>query len=320
MKMTLFVALFTPLIAYPAFATPQTYVPDTTHNSINQPSEGSLTADTHLSAPTRFVEVSGVRYAYRRFGSERGTPLIFLQHFRGGLDHWDPLLTDVLAKGRPVILFNNAGVASSSGETPDTIDAMGDHVAAFVNALGLSQVDVLGFSIGGYVAQAFTVRHPHLVRKLVLVGTGPRNGESPTDPRVLQVAGKAVPSLDDFLFLFFAPTETSQAAGKAFWERRHQRQDQDPLSSPQTAKAQVVAIMEWRQPRGERHAYLKTIKQPTLVVNGNNDVMVPTINSFNLSQHIPNAQLNVYPDSGHGSQFQYPELFVTHTQLFLDAA
>lgn len=279
-----------------------------------------MTADTHITAPTRFVEANGIRYAYRRFGSETGTPLVFLQHFRGGLDNWDPLVTDGLAQGRPVILFNNAGVASSSGETPDTVDAMGDHVATFARALGLPQVDVLGFSIGGFVAQAFALRHPHLLRKLVLVGTGPRHGEPSTDPRVLQVAGSPVPSLDDFLFLFFAPTETSQAAGKAFWERRHQRQDQDPPSSLQTAKAQVAALTEWRQPRGERYAYLKSISQPTLVVNGNNDVMVPTINAFNLSQHIPNAQLIVYPDSGHGSQFQYPALFVTHTQLFLDAA
>src|ERR1700730_16828013 len=147
-----------------------------------------MATDTHITAPNRFVEAGGIRYAYRRFGAESGTPLVFLQHFRGGLDNWDPLVTDRLAQGRPVILFNNAGVASSSGETPNTIDAMGDHLAAFVNALGLPQVDVLGFSIGGYVAQSFVLRHPHVVSGLGLVGTGPRNGEPRKDPRVSEVA------------------------------------------------------------------------------------------------------------------------------------
>jgi len=253
-----------------------------------------MTKDTHVTAPICFVEADGIRYAYRRFGSESGTPLVFLQHFRGGLDNWDPLVTDGLAQGRPVILFNNAGVASSSGETPNTIDAMGDHLAAFVNALGLPQVDVLGFSIGGYVAQSFVLRHPHLVRRLVLAGTGPRNGEPRKNPRVSEVAGNPVPVCEDFLFLFFSPSEASQAAGRAFWERRHQRKDAVPPSS--------------------------TIKQPTLVVNGNDDIMVPTINAFTLSQRIPNAQLIVYPDSGHGALFQYPELFVAHTKLFLEYA
>jgi pimeloyl-ACP methyl ester carboxylesterase len=278
-----------------------------------------MTKATHVTAPTRFVEANGIRYAYRRFGSESGTPLVFLQHFRGGLDNWDPLVTDGLAQGRPVILFNNAGVASSSGETPDTVDAMADHLTTFVNALGLPQIDVLGFSIGGYVAQSFVLRHPHLVRRLVLVGTGPRNGEPGKDPRILEVAGNPIPVCEDFLFLFFSPSEASQAAGRAFWERRHQRMDADPPSSIQTMKAQQAALMEWRQPRGERYADLKAIKQPTLVVNGNDDIMVPTINSFTLSQHIPNAQLIVYPDSGHGALFQYPELFVAHTELFLGA-
>jgi pimeloyl-ACP methyl ester carboxylesterase len=281
--------------------------------------EIKMAKDTHLTAPTRFVEANGIRYAYRRFGSESGTPLVFLQHFRGGLDHWDPIVTDGLAQGRPVILFNNAGVASSSGETPDTVDAMGDHVAAFVNALGLPQVDVLGFSIGGYVAQSFVLRHAHLVRRLVLAGTGPRNGEPRTDPRISEIAGNPVPVCEDFLFLFFSPSDAGRAAGRAFWERRHLRKDADPPSSVQTMKAQRAATMEWLQPRGERYADLKTIKQPTLVVNGSNDIMIPTINSFMLSQHIPNAQLIVYPDSGHGSHFQYPELFVSHTKLFLDA-
>jgi pimeloyl-ACP methyl ester carboxylesterase len=275
--------------------------------------------DTHVTTTTRFIEANGIRYAYRRFGSKSGTPLVFLQHFRGNMDNWDPLVTDGLARERPVILFNNAGVASSSGETPDTIDAASDHVAAFVEALGLTQVDVLGFSIGGYIAQSVVLRYPHLVRRLVLVGTGPRNGEPGRDPRVMEVAGNAVPTLEDFLFLFFSPSAESQAAGKVFWERRHQRKHADPPSSPQTMKAQFAALAEWRQPRGERYADLKTIKQPTLVLNGNDDIMVPTINSFTLSQHIPNAQLIIYPNSGHGSHFQYPELFVKHTKLFLDA-
>ena len=277
-----------------------------------------MSRDTHTTAPTRYVEAGGIRYAYRRFGADAGVPLLFLQHFRGGMDHWDPLLTDGFAKDRPVILFNNAGVASSSGETPTTIDAMANHTAAFVHALGLTQVDVLGFSLGGYVAQVFALRHSPLVRSLMLLGTGPRAREGQVDPRVTQVAGTPVLTLDVFLYLFFSPSEASQAAGRAFWERRHQRVvDVDPPSSVETMKAQIAALMEWREIRGERFAELKNIHQPTLVVNGHNDVMVPSINSYILSQHIPNAQLIVYPDSGHAAQFQYPDLFLAHARLFL---
>src|ERR1700747_2671449 len=137
----------------------------------------------HTKAPTQFVEVHRIRFAYRRFGPDGGTPLLFMQHFRGGMDHWDPTVTDGFAKNRPVILFDNAGVAASSGETPDTIDAMAEHAADFVGALGLSQIDLLGFSIGGYIAQTLTIRHPEMIRRLILVGTGPRAGEPPQAPK-----------------------------------------------------------------------------------------------------------------------------------------
>jgi pimeloyl-ACP methyl ester carboxylesterase len=274
--------------------------------------------NTHVTAPTQFVEANGIRFGYRRFGRDSGIPLLFMQHFRGGMDNWDPAITDGFAQDRPVILFNNAGVASSSGDTPNTIDAMGRYAADFVHALGLSQVDVLGFSIGGTVAQAFTLQNPKLVRRLILVGTGPRGGEPTQDPQV-QVHSRGGSTLEDYLYLFFSPSSTSQAAGRAFWERRHVRKkDVDPDSSPQTMMAQVTAFYDWLQVKGERYAELKNITQPTLVVNGNRDVMIPTINSWTLAQHIPNAQLIIYPDSGHASHFQYPELFLIHARAFLD--
>jgi pimeloyl-ACP methyl ester carboxylesterase len=281
-----------------------------------------MSTDTHLTARTAFLEAGGIRYAYRQFGAPTGTPLLFLQHFRGGLDHWDPVITDGLAAGRPVILFNNAGVASSSGETPGTVDEMADHVAAFTRALGPATVDLLGFSLGGLVAQTVAVRHPELVRRLVLVGTLARNGiEEGRPDDVFEVATRNdPPSLEDFLYLFFEPSQTSQAAGRAFWERRHRRSaDVDPPTSQQTMHAQLAAMLEFREARGERFSELTRIVQPTLVVNGRNDIMAPTINSYVLAQHLPNAELVVYPDSGHGAHFQFAELFTSQVARFLDA-
>ncbi|MGI5144035.1 MULTISPECIES: alpha/beta fold hydrolase [unclassified Streptomyces] len=277
---------------------------------------------THVTAPTQYVEAGGARHAYRRFGKPGGTPLVFLVHFRGGMDNWDPAITDGLAATREVILFDYAGVAGSSGKVPETFEAFGDDSAAVIRALGITQADVLGFSIGGYIAQTLTLRHPDLVRRLVLVGTGPRAGEfEGQDPKIYEVAGRDPEISDDgYLFLFFEPTETSQQAGKNFLARRRQRTvDVVPRSSMQVAKAQVGAMGKWREQVGERWSELKTIQQPTLVVNGSHDVMVPTINSYILQQHIPGAQLIIYPDSGHGSLFQYPELFVSHVSRFLDS-
>lgn len=287
--------------------------------AVAKPAPGA--ANTHLGAPTRYVEKGGVRYAYRRFGATSGVPLIFLQHYRGGMDHWDPLITDGFAAGRPVILLDTAGLAGSTGTPPTTADTLADDVSTFTGALGLKRVDVLGFSLGGNVAQSVALRHADLVRRLILVGTGPRNGEPAKDPKIRGFADNPTPVMEDFLYLFFTPSDSSQAAGRAFWARRHLRtKDVDPPSSPELMKAQTAATLDWRQPRGERFADIRAIKQPTLVVNGSNDIMVPSVNAFYLQQNIPNATLILYPDAGHGAHFQYPKLFLSHAIPFLDAA
>ena len=236
------------------------------------------------------------------------------------MDHWDPLITDGLAAGREVILFNGRGVASSSGTPRTRIEHMADDAAAVIRALGLQTVDVLGFSLGGFQAQDLTLRHPTLVRKLMLLGTGPRGGNPDSDPGVLDAAPRPVPTVEDFLFLFFGRSEAARQAGLAFWERRHQRIEQDPASSPAVIQAQIEANMYYlaKLDRNEPFKHLREIRQPTFILNGSNDVMIPTINSWYMAQNIPNAQLFIYPDAGHAAQYQYPEQFLKHAIQFLD--
>lgn len=264
--------------------------------------------DTHLTAPTRFVQVDGDKFAYRRWGNATSgqPPVFFLQHFRGGMDHWDPLMTDGLAAGREVILYNCRGVASSSGRPRTRIEHMADDAAAIIRAIGLGKVDVLGFSLGGYQAQDLARRHPDLVRKLMLIGTGPRGGNSDSDPGVLERGPRPIPTLDDFLFLFFGRSEAAQQAGRAFWDRRHERLDADPPSSPDVIQAQIEANMYYLPKLDPKapFAHLREIVQPTFILNGVNDVMIPTINSWTMAQNIPNAQLFLYPDAGHAPHFQ----------------
>ncbi|GAB3398546.1 alpha/beta hydrolase [Schumannella luteola] len=295
---------------------------------------------THDTAPTLFVEAGGVTFAYRRIAVQKDAPaggsdgpvalapaaaaappLVLLQHLRGSMDYWDPAVVDGLAAGREVVEFDNAGVGLSSGETPSTFAGLADHAADLIRALDLGVVDVLGFSIGGHTAQELVLRHPELVRRLIIAGSKPRGGESEgTAPDVIDVAGRhEVSTLDDFLYLFFSPSAAGQVAGRDFWARRHQRTvDVDAPTSRQTFEAQRDAILDWATPRPAGERDLESITAPTLVVNGSRDIMAPTVNSWVMSQRIPDAQLVIYPDAGHGAIFQYPRTFVAHAVEFLD--
>jgi pimeloyl-ACP methyl ester carboxylesterase len=281
-----------------------------------------MTTHTHQTAPTQFVEANGIRFAYRRFGKTGGLPLVFNMHFTGTMDHWDPAVTDGFAKDREVVLFNNAGVSNSSGDVPTTIENMGANAVAFIKAVGLPKIDVLGFSIGGFVAQEIALQAPALVRKLVLVGTGPRGGQGMANltPEAQRIFGATYDPPDEiWLAGFFTPSEASQAAGREFLKRfRLRAKNRDPEVSEKVAPAQVEAIINWGAQRDGSYDYLKGIRQPTLVVNGSDDVFIYPVNSFILQQNLPNAQLILYPDSSHGSQYQYPKLFVQHTSIFLD--
>lgn len=281
-----------------------------------------MTNRTHQTAPTQYVEANGIRFAYRRLGKEGGgLPLVMNQHFTGTMDHWDPLITDGLAKDREVIIFNNAGVSSSSGEVPTSIEEMAHNATAFIKALGLTKIDLLGFSMGGLVAQIIAIEEPQLVRKLVLVGTGPRSGEGmeTLTPEAQAIFGGSYEHPDHlWLKVMFSDSEAGQAAGHRFLKRFNERKvDRDPEVSDKVAPAQIAALGRWGIRRENPFAYLKELKQPTLVINGSHDVIVYTINSFILQQNIPNATLILYPDSNHGSQYQYPEIFLSDVNGFL---
>jgi pimeloyl-ACP methyl ester carboxylesterase len=277
---------------------------------------------SNLTAPTQLLRLGQRMYAYRRFGAGSGQPLLCLQHFTGTLDNWDPAVTDPLAGDREVVLFENAGVGRSTGEVPDTIAGMAAHALAFMDGLGISGCDVLGFSLGGMIAQQIALDRPSAFRRMVLVGTAPRGGEDIMHLEKPSLAKHLEdPNLSGYEVLkglFFAPSQSSQEAGQRYIERLIQRQnDREPLSGPNVAAAQMAAFREWEHVSGERFAELKRIRQPTLVVNGVHDEMIPVWNSYQLGENLPNAVLLTYPDSGHGSLFQFHESFTRQVTGFL---
>ncbi|MFJ9019294.1 alpha/beta fold hydrolase [Streptomyces sp. NPDC102259] len=270
-------------------------------------------------APTRSVSVDGVDFVHRQLGPEDGVPLILLIHMAGNLDNWDPRVVDGLAARRRVITFGNRGVGGSGGSTPDTIEKMAADAVRFIRALGFDQVDLLGLSMGGFIAQVIAAEEPRLVRKVILAGTGPAGGPGIDKVPALAIQATikgALTRQDPLLSLFFTDTAGGRQAGRALLERLKERTDhRDKNVSPPSLRAQLKAVRRWgrQTPSG-----LSAIRQPVLVANGENDRMVPSQNTIDLAARLPNSELvPLYRDSGHGGIFQHNEDFVARALGFL---
>jgi pimeloyl-ACP methyl ester carboxylesterase len=276
-------------------------------------------ASSYAQAPTRTITASGVTYAYRELGPKGGTPVVFFVHLAATLDNWDPRIVDPIAKDHHVITFDNRGVGASSGEVPDSIEAMADDAVTFIKALGFDKVDIFSFSLGGMVAQALVAKHPELVRKLVLTGTGPAGGKD-----IDKVAGTTyfdmlratLTGADPKEFLFFNRNTAGKRAAKAFVQRLNERAaDRDAPIKVTAFLTQLKAIKKWGR---SAPADLSKITQPTLIANGDNDRMVPSVLSEDLHRRITGSKLIIYPDSGHGGIFQFHDQFAPIAVEFLD--
>jgi pimeloyl-ACP methyl ester carboxylesterase len=273
---------------------------------------------TWKTAPTQTLNAGGVQFAYRQLGPSTGVPVVFLTHLAAVLDNWDPRVVDGIAAKRRVITFDNRGVGASSGATPATIEEMARDAVTFIRALGFDQVDLFGFSMGGMIAQVIAQEEPRLVRKMILAGTGPAGGDGidkVTRISYLDITRGLLTRQDPKQFLFFTRTPNGRRAGKEFLERLEERtDDRDKAISVRSFRAQLKAIHRWGQ---QQPADLASIRQPVLVMNGESDRMVPSKNTVDLDRRLPNSQLVLYPDAGHGGVFQFHEDFVKRTLEFL---
>lgn len=274
---------------------------------------------TWKTVPTQTLTANGISFAYREMGQHNGgTPVVFLGHLAAVLDNWDPRTMDGIAAKHHVIAFDNRGVGATTGSPSNTMEQMADDAISFIHAKGLKQVDLLGFSMGGMIAQEMALKEPQLIRKMILAGTGPAGGDG-----ISTVAGVANYDLlrglltgqDPKQYLFFTRTPNGIEAGKAFLARLNERTDnRDKEVSIAAYVAQLQALRAWGQ---KKPADLSVLKQPVLVVNGDHDRMVPTTNSHDLARRLPNSSLIIYPDAGHGGIFQFHADFVSSVLKFL---
>ncbi len=284
---------------------------------VQEPTEATLKA-TWTNTPTQRMNAGGVQFAYRELGPSTGVPVVFLTHLAAVLDNWDPRVVDGIAAEHRVITFDNRGVGASSGSTPKTIEEMASDAVTFIRALGFEQVDLFGFSMGGMIAQVIAQQEPRLVRKMILAGTGPSGGEGidkVTRISYLDTARGVLTRQDPKQFLFFTRTPNGRQAGKQFLARLEERtKDRDKAISVGSFRAQLTAIHRWGQ---QKPTDLASIHQPVLVMNGESDKMVPSKNTVDLDQRLPNSQLVIYPDAGHGGVFQFHEDSVKRALEFL---
>lgn len=287
-----------------------------TVNKLASSNEAVITA--YKNAPTRTIAADGVTFAYRELGPRGGVPVVFFVHLAANLDNWDPRIVDAIAKNHHVVAFDNRGIGASSGRVPDTMEAMADDAYTFITAMGFDKIDIFSFSLGGMVAQALVLKHPELVRKLVLTGTGPAGGKD-----IDKVAGvtyydmlRAFLTLSDPKeFLFFNRDQVGKTAGRAFVNRLKERVgDRDTAVSITAFRTQLTALKTWGR---QAPADLSKITQPTLIANGDNDRMVPSPLSHDMHKRVKGSELVIYPNSGHGGIFQYYDKFAPVAVEFL---
>lgn len=273
---------------------------------------------SYAKAPSRSVTAGGTTYAYRELGPKGGIPVVFFVHLAATLDNWDPRIIDPIAKTRHVIAFDNKGVGASSGKVPGTIEEAADDAYTFITAMGFKKIDVFSFSMGGMIAQDLVLKHPELVRRLVLTGTGPRGGKD-----IDKVAGltywdtlrATLTRSDPKEFLFFNRDAVGRRAGKQFVNRLKERTtDRDKDITISAFQTQLKAIKAYGR---SRPSDLSKITQPTLIANGDHDRMVPSVLSEDLHRRIAGSELIIYPNSGHGGIFQYHEQFAPIAASFL---